>query len=148
MEIQLWNGCEIPRLDNWLTDDGEVLMRRLSFTSLLVHISVRGWADPRAIVWLEWFDRLKRPIIRVYGIKTATFGSMTFKLVKRHNWRALSSGIQRHVVRRSQRTSRRNKSPSSSELKSKSNKMPDKQRTELWVHDTLAECANARANLT
>jgi hypothetical protein len=39
---------------------------------LLVHISVRGLVDPRAIVRLEGVDRLKNPMTSS-GIETATF---------------------------------------------------------------------------
>jgi hypothetical protein len=37
-----------------------------------VLIAVRGWADPRAIVWLEGVGQLKNPMTSS-GIKTVTF---------------------------------------------------------------------------
>jgi hypothetical protein len=38
----------------------------------LVLIFVRGWVDPRAIMWLEVLDQLKNPVISS-GIEPATF---------------------------------------------------------------------------
>jgi hypothetical protein len=68
----------LPRfLDSQLTDGGEVvsLMHWLLSTPrkiFLVLISVRGWDDPRTIVWLEGLGQLKNPVTSS-GIESMTF---------------------------------------------------------------------------
>jgi hypothetical protein len=58
-------------LDNRLTDGGEVSLTRWPpFTPgrFLVLISIRGWVDPKPIVWLEGLGRLKK--IHLIGTRT------------------------------------------------------------------------------
>jgi hypothetical protein len=43
----------------------------------LLLISVRGWVDPRATVWLEGLDQLKNPLTSL-GMKPATFWLVTY----------------------------------------------------------------------
>jgi hypothetical protein len=76
-------GCETSRfphfLDNRLTDGGEVVVLRAGRSSpqgkFLVHISVQGWVDPRAIVRLEGLGQFKNPMT------SSGFEPPTFRLV-------------------------------------------------------------------
>jgi hypothetical protein len=63
-------GCEESRLPHFL-DIGSQMVVRLSALlasyplppgRFLVLISIRGWVDPKALLWLEGFGKLKNPL--------------------------------------------------------------------------------------
>jgi hypothetical protein len=82
-------GCEMSRLphflDNWLTDGGEVVGPTCQEATIyppgrfLVLIFVRGWVNPRAIVWLEVLHQLKNPVTSS-GIIPTTFQLLAYCL--------------------------------------------------------------------
>jgi hypothetical protein len=70
-------------LDSQLTDGGKVvsLTRQLPLTPpgrFLLLISVRGWVNPRAIVWLEGLGKLKESTS--LGLEPATFRLVAYCL--------------------------------------------------------------------
>jgi hypothetical protein len=73
-------GCETSRLPHFLDSlltDGVRLSAPCTGCPLppgrfMVLISIRGWVDPSAIVWLEGLGQLKNPMTSL-GIEPATF---------------------------------------------------------------------------
>jgi hypothetical protein len=77
MEAHMVVRLRLPHfLDRWFIDGSEVvsLMCRQPFAPgrFLILISLRGWVDPRAIVWLVGLGQLKNPMTSS-GIELATF---------------------------------------------------------------------------
>jgi hypothetical protein len=65
---------------------------------LLVLISVGGWVDPRALVWLEGLGQLKNPMTSL-GIEPATFRPVAYCLKQVH-YRVPLHNIQRRLLKR------------------------------------------------